>query len=83
VLLCENQEGYGNLIKAGLHGYWRASITTGIDLDCWPATQGLIGLSRCLRGQIPETLPSDKHEDARRLAHTYAEFWGRRTSFWK
>ena len=83
VLLCENQEGYKNLIKlvstAYLDGfYYKPRIDT--DLLAQHA-KGLIGMSACLRGHIPETLLSDKHDDARRLAHQYGDIFGAKNFF--
>jgi DNA polymerase-3 subunit alpha len=75
VLLCENQQGYRNLIKLVSTGYLEGFYyKPRIDLDLLAAhSEGLIGMSACLRGHIPETILSDKYEDARRLAHTYAD----------
>ncbi len=78
VLLCENQEGYKNLIKlvstAYLDGfYYKPRIDTDLLAQ---HSKGLIGMSACLRGHIPETLLSDKHDDARRLAHQYGDIFG-------
>jgi DNA polymerase-3 subunit alpha len=83
VLLCENQEGYRNLIKLVSTGYLEGFYyKPRIDLDLLARhSKGLIGLSACLRGQIPETLLSDKHDDAVRLAHTYADILGRKNFF--
>jgi len=83
VVLCENQEGYRNLIKlvstAYLDGFY---YKPRIDLDLLAShSKGLIGLSACLRGHIAETILSDKHEDARRLAHTYADIFGHKSFF--
>jgi len=53
VLLCENQEGYRNLIKLVSTGYLEGFITNRASIwTCWPALQGLIGLSACLRGRF-------------------------------
>ena len=70
VLLCENQEGYRNLIKlvstAYLDGFY---YKPRIDKDLLAQhSKGLIALSACLRGDINETLLADKYDDARRLA---------------
>ena len=83
VLLCENQEGYRNLINlvstAYLDGFY---YKPRIDLDLLARhSKGLIALSACLRGDINETLLSQKHEDARRLAHNYADIFGRGNFF--
>ncbi|HXA50684.1 MAG TPA: DNA polymerase III subunit alpha, partial [Candidatus Acidoferrum sp.] len=83
VLLCENQEGYRNLIKlvstAYLDGfYYKPRIDTDLLAQ---HSKGLIGMSACLRGHIPETILSDKHEDARRLAHQYGDIFGAKNFF--
>src|SRR5271157_5026581 len=83
ILLCENQEGYRNLIKLVSTGYLEGFYyKPRIDLDLLAEhSKGLIGLSACLRGHIPETLLADKYDDARRLAHTYADIFGRNNFF--
>src|SRR5215472_10754160 len=83
VLLCENQEGYRNLIKlvstAYLDGFY---YKPRIDVDLLQQhSKGLIGMSACLRGHIPETILSEKYDDARRLAHQYGDIFGRNNFF--
>src|SRR5215813_7816926 len=83
VLLCENQEGYRNLIKlvstAYLDGFY---YKPRIDVDLLQQhSKGLIGMSACLRGHIPETILSDKYDDARRMAHQYADIFGKNNFF--
>jgi len=83
VLLCENQDGYKNLIDlvstAYLDGFY---YKPRIDTDLLARhSKGLIGMSACLRGHIPETLLSDKHDDARRLANTYGDIFGKNNFF--
>jgi DNA polymerase-3 subunit alpha len=83
VLLCENQEGYRNLIKlvstAYLDGfYYKPRIDTDLLAQ---HSKGLIGMSACLRGHIPETILSDKYEDARRMAHQYGDIFGAKNFF--
>jgi len=83
VLLCENQEGYRNLIKlvstAYLDGFY---YKPRIDLDLLSQhSAGLIGMSACLRGHIPETILSEKYDDARRLAHQYGDIFGKNNFF--
>jgi DNA polymerase-3 subunit alpha len=83
VLLCENQEGYRNLIKLISTGYLEGFYyKPRIDMDLLAAhSKGLIGMSACLRGHIPETILADKYDDARRLAHSYADIFGRNNFF--
>jgi DNA polymerase-3 subunit alpha len=83
VLLCENQEGYRNLIALVSTGYLEGFYyKPRLDLDLLARhSKGLIAMSACLRGHIPEVLLSDKREDARRLAHTYADIFGQNNFF--
>ena len=83
VLLCENQEGYRNLIKLVSTGYLDGFYyKPRIDVDLLSQhSKGLIGMSACLRGHIAEAILSDKYEDARRLAHTYSDILGRDNFF--
>jgi DNA polymerase-3 subunit alpha len=83
VLLCENQEGYRNLIDlvstAYIDGFY---YKPRIDKDLLAGrSKGLICLSACLRGDVNEAVLNDKYEDARRLAHTYREMFGRDNFF--
>jgi DNA polymerase-3 subunit alpha len=83
VLLCENQDGYRNLIKlvstSYLEGFY---YKPRIDLDLLQShSKGLIAMSACLRGHIPETILGDKYDDAKRLAHTYSDIFGRNNFF--
>jgi DNA polymerase-3 subunit alpha len=83
VLLCENQEGYRNLIRlvstSFLDGFY---YKPRIDLDLLAAhSKGLIAMSACLRGHIAETILADRYADARRLAHTYSDIFGRNNFF--
>ena len=83
VLLCENQDGYRNLIDlvstAYLDGFY---YKPRIDMDLLNRhSKGLIAMSACLRGHIPETILSDKYDDAKRLALTYADIFGRNNFF--
>src|SRR3989442_8799549 len=72
VLLCESQEGYRNLINLVSTGYLDGFYyKPRIDLDLLNRhSKGLIGLSACLRGIIPQALFAERYEEARRLAHT-------------
>src|SRR5215472_9543590 len=83
VLLCENQEGYRNLIDlvstAYLEGFY---YKPRIDKDLLAArSKGLIALSACLRGDINETIMAERYDEARRLAYTYQDIFGRGNFF--
>ncbi|HEV3330974.1 MAG TPA: DNA polymerase III subunit alpha [Bryobacteraceae bacterium] len=83
VLLCENQEGYRNLINLVSTGYLDGFYyKPRIDLDLLSQhSKGLIALSACLRGQLAETILADKYEEARRLAYTYSDIFGKNNFF--
>jgi len=83
VLLCENQEGYRNLIKLVSTGYLDGFYyKPRVDMDLLAQhSKGLIGMSACLRGHIPETILADKYDEARRLAHSYADIFGKKNFF--
>jgi len=83
VLLCENQEGYRNLIKLVSTGYLEGFYyKPRIDKDLLAQhAKGLIGMSACLRGDIPEILLADRYDDARRAAYTYADLFGKGNFF--
>ena len=83
VLLCENQEGYRNLIQLVSTGYLDGFYyKPRIDKDLLSRhSKGLIALSACLRGDINETLLSNRYEEARRLAYEYGDLFGPKNFF--
>ena len=83
VLLCENQEGYRNLVKLVSTGYLEGFYyKPRIDKDLLSRhSKGLIALSACLRGDINETLLADRYEDARRMAYEYTDLFGKNNFF--
>jgi DNA polymerase-3 subunit alpha len=83
VLLCENQEGYRNLIQLVSTGYLDGFYyKPRVDKDLLARhSKGLICLSACLRGDIAESLLDGKYSDARRLAHEYQDMFGRGNFF--
>ena len=83
VLLCENQEGYRNLIKLVSTGYLDGFYyKPRVDMDLLAQhSKGLIALSACLKGHIAETILSDQYDEAKRLAYTYADIFGKNNYF--
>jgi DNA polymerase-3 subunit alpha len=83
VLLCENQEGYRNLIQLVSTGYLDGFYyKPRIDKDLLSRhSKGLIALSACLRGDINETLLQDRYDDARRIAYEYTDLFGPKNFF--
>jgi DNA polymerase III subunit alpha len=83
VLLCENQEGYRNLIDlvstAYLEGFY---YKPRIDKELLSQkSKGLIALSACLRGDINETLMAERYDEGLKLAHDYRDMFGRDNFF--
>ncbi len=67
IVLAENDEGYRNLVKivseASLHGfYYKPRISKKFLAE---HSQGLIGLSACLKGEVAERLTEGKYDAAR------------------
>ena len=83
VLLCENQEGYRNLLKlvstSFLEGfYYKPRIDKNLLAQ---HSKGLIAMSACLRGDINETIMANRYEEAKRLAYGYADMFGKDNFF--
>src|SRR2546430_4863476 len=83
VLLCENVEGYRNLIQLVSTGYldgfyYKPRIDKDLLSRHW---KGLIALSACLRGGINETLLADRYDDAKRMAYEYTDLFGPKNFF--
>jgi DNA polymerase-3 subunit alpha len=78
VLLCENQEGYRNLIELVSTGFLDGFYyKPRIDKDLLSRrSKGLIAMSACLRGDINEALLEQRYEEGRRLAYEYQDLFG-------
>ncbi|MDO9231028.1 MAG: DNA polymerase III subunit alpha [bacterium] len=79
ILLAKNEIGYKNLMKlisvAHLEGfYYKPRINKAL---LRKYSEGLIGLSACAQGEIPETAINGKIEDAQNLALEYQEIFGK------
>ncbi len=78
VLLVKNEQGYKNLVKlitkAHLEGfYYRPRIDEELLAKY---SSGLIGLSACLQGKIPQLILAKKLKEAEELALKYQEIFG-------
>ncbi len=78
ILLARNQEGYRNLCRLVTAGwtegfYYKPRIDKEILRE---HAEGLIGLSACLKGEVPRALQRGDTEGARRLAEEYAGIFG-------
>jgi DNA polymerase-3 subunit alpha len=79
ILLSRNEEGYRNLMKlvslAYLEGFY---YRPRIDKDALAEySKGLIGLSACLKGEIPVMLKQKRFNDALKTADTYLNILGK------
>ncbi|MBF0235718.1 MAG: DNA polymerase III subunit alpha, partial [Desulfamplus sp.] len=78
VLLAKDKEGYANLCRlasiAQLEGFY---YKPRIDRELLTRySKGLIGLSACLKGEVPQKLLYGKIEDADLAAHYYLKTFG-------
>ncbi len=78
VLLCENEEGYLNLIKMVSLGftegfYYRPRIDYSLLKQ---HSGGLIALSACLSGDIPKLIVQGRYEEAKALALQMKDIFG-------
>ena len=83
VLLCENAEGYRNLIslvsKGFLEGFY---YKPRIDYDLLAKhSRGLIALSACLSGAVAEPLAEGRFDDARDAAYRLRDIFGKGNFF--
>ena len=83
VLLCENAEGYRNLIQLVSAGYLEGFYyKPRIDYDLLAKhSKGLIALSACLRGAVTENLVEERPEQARDAAYRLRDIFGKGNFF--
>lgn len=78
ILLCENEEGYRNLIKlvslSFTEGFYRKPRVDKELLRRY--SKGLIALSGCLAGEVDQRLLSGDYEGARQTALEYKDIFG-------
>src|SRR6202161_3950739 len=83
VLLCENEEGYRNLIQLVSTGFLDGFYyKPRVDHDLLAKhCKGLIALSACLRGEVADALVSEKYEQARSNAYRLRDIFGKGNFF--
>ncbi len=83
VLLCENQEGYRNLIDLVSTGFLEGFYyKPRFDKDYLAQhSKGLIALSGCLKGEVTELMVRDRYDDARRTAYEFQDIFGKDNFF--
>ena len=79
VLLAENQTGYKNLCHLVSYGFTEGFYyKPRVDLELLRKySEGLIALSACIAGQVPELIIQDRIEDAKKLVLEYQEIFGK------
>lgn len=79
VLLARDEEGYKNLMKLVSVGYLEGFYyRPRIDKETLSYhAKGLIGLSACLKGEIPSLLMENRFNDALKVADEYAQILGK------
>ncbi|MFH1825172.1 MAG: DNA polymerase III subunit alpha [Candidatus Firestonebacteria bacterium] len=78
VLLCKDEIGYRNLIKLVSLGYiegfyYRPRIDKEI-LSQY--SEGLIGMSSCLKGEIPQLILKGKYDEAKEVIYKFKNIFG-------
>jgi DNA polymerase III subunit alpha len=83
LVLAENEEGYRNLVRitseASLYGFYRKPRVSKRYLA--EHSEGLIGFSGCLAGELCENLMAGKYEAARATAAQYQDIFGKGNFF--
>src|SRR5260370_29821065 len=83
LVLAENEAGYRNLVRltseAALHGFYRKPRVSKNFLAKY--SEGLIGFSGCLAGEVNQHLMEGKYDEAKRTAGFYGDLFGRRNYF--
>jgi DNA polymerase-3 subunit alpha len=83
LVLAENEEGYRNLVRltseAALHGFYRKPRVSKDFLS--KHTEGLIGFSGCLAGEINQHLMAGKYEEAKQSAGYFQDMFGKGNFF--
>ncbi len=83
VLLCENLEGYRNLVKLVSAGFLEGFYyKPRIDYELLSKhSKGLIALGACLRGPVTEAIVEDKYDKARENAYRLRDVFGKGNFF--
>src|SRR5258708_23196555 len=81
--LAENEAGYRNLVRltseAALHGFYRKPRVSKAFLA--KHSEGLIGFSGCLAGEVNQHLMANKYDEAKRTAGQFEEMFGKGSCF--
>jgi DNA polymerase III subunit alpha len=79
ILLCENQTGYRNLVKLVSKSYLEGFYyKPRIDKDLLAEhSEGLIGLSACLNGEVSANLLANRFDEAEAAAGRFQDIFGK------
>ena len=79
ILLAKNEQGYKNLVKlvsvAQLDGYYYKPRIDEEILEKY--ADGLVGMTACIKGKIPQLLLSNKDNEAEETAKKYEKWFGK------
>jgi len=83
ILLARNKQGYKNLLKLVTAGYLEGFYyKPRIDKELLTKhSEGLIGLSACLGGEIPSLLLQNRYAEAKKIALQYQSIFGKENFF--
>ena len=83
LLLCENSEGYRNLLKLVSAGFLEGFYyKPRIDHELLAKhSRGLMALSACLRGEVADALLDDRYDQARESAYRLRDIFGKGNFF--
>ena len=83
VLLCENLEGYHNLIKLVSSGFLEGFYyKPRIDYELLAKhSRGLVALSACLKGAVTEAVADERYDQARENAYRLRDIFGKQNFF--
>ncbi|HEY0263660.1 MAG TPA: DNA polymerase III subunit alpha [Granulicella sp.] len=83
LVLAENEAGYRNLVRltseAALHGFYRKPRISKEFLS--RHTEGLIGFSGCLAGEVNQHLMAGKYDEAKQTAGMFQDMFGKGNFF--
>ncbi len=79
ILLVKDEEGYGNLIQLVTKGYTEGFYyKPRIDKELLARySKGLIGLTSCIKGEVPHLILIDQKEQALSMAGDYRDIFGK------
>ncbi|MCX5692852.1 MAG: DNA polymerase III subunit alpha [Candidatus Omnitrophica bacterium] len=85
ILLVRDETGYRNLMKLVSIGYLEGFYyKPRIDKEVLAQySKGLIGLSSCLKGEIPRSVMNNKEEKAKQLAAEYRDILGKENFYFE